>query len=129
MRSRAWAPTTRVGALAEEAARRFVEAQGLAVVTRNYRCRLGELDLVLLDGPTLVVVEVRYRERPGHVPPAATITLTKRRRIARAAAHLLQRESRFRDHPVRFDVLALTGPPDDMRIEWIRSAFTLDDTE
>jgi putative endonuclease len=116
-----------VGARAEEVARRFAEAQGLEVVTCNYRCRFGELDLILLDGATVVVAEVRYRALPDPVPPAATITHAKRRRLALAAAHYLQREPRFRERPVRFDVLALSGTLDAVRCEWIRGAFTLDD--
>jgi putative endonuclease len=119
--------TVRVGARAEEAARRFLEARGLVVLACNYRCRMGELDLVLLDEAAVVVAEVRYRARPDPVAPAASVTFRKRRRLARAAAHFLQRHARFRDHAVRFDVLALTGPLDDPRCEWLRGAFTLDD--
>jgi len=121
-------PTTvHLGARAEEAAHRFLEAQGLVPWTRNYRCGAGEIDLIMLDGETLVFAEVRYRERPDPVDPAVTVTRAKRKRIARTAAHFLQRQPRFRDHAVRFDVLSVTGPLARARCEWIRGAFTLDD--
>ncbi len=96
-------------------------------MARNFRCRAGELDLIMLEGPALVVIEVRYRARPDPVDPALTVTLTKRRRLARAAAHFLQRQPRFRDHAMRFDVLALSGPLAAVRCDWIRGAFTMDD--
>jgi putative endonuclease len=119
--------TSRIGARAEAAGRRFLETRGLQVVALNFRCRAGELDLVMLDGGVLVVIEVRYRARPDPVHPAVTVTATKRRRLLRAAAGFLQARPGFRDHPMRFDVLALSGPLDAARCEWIRGAFTTDD--
>jgi putative endonuclease len=119
--------TLQTGARAERAALRFLEAQGLRLVTCNFRCRMGELDLVMLDGRQLVVVEVRYRARPGLVDPAVTVTATKRQRLLRAASRFLQFRPDFSDHALRFDVLALSGPLEDVRCDWIRSAFTTDD--
>ena len=128
--TRATAPrpsTTRTGARAEQVGQGFLEKRGLRVVARNFRCRAGELDLVMLDGRQLVVVEVRYRTRAGLVDPAVTVTATKRLRLLRAAARFLQERPVFRDHAVRFDVLALTGPLHAARCDWIRGAFTADD--
>lgn len=126
--------TTSIGAEAERAARLFLEARGLELFAANYRCPMGELDLVMLDAADaadaaaiVVVVEVRYRARPDPVPPAATVTARKRRRLASAAAHFLQRQTRFREHALRFDVLALSGPLERLHCDWIRGAFTLDD--
>ena len=73
----------------------FSSAQGLRLVARNFRCRMGELDLVMLDGRLLVVVEVRYRTRPDPVDPAVTVTATKRRRLLRAASRFLQAPARL----------------------------------
>lgn len=119
--------TTRTGATAEEAAQRFLVAQGLVPVARNFRCRAGELDHVMLDGDVLVVVEVRYRQRPDPVDPAVTVTAGKRRRLMQATSRFLQSQPRFRDHALRFDVLALTGPLAAPHCDWIRRAFTTDD--
>lgn len=119
--------TLQTGARAERAAQRFLEAQGLHLVTCNFRCRMGELDLVMLDGRQLVVVEVRYRARLGLVDPAVTVTATKRQRLLRAASLFLQFRPDFSNHALRFDVLALSGPLEDVRCDWIRGAFTTDD--
>lgn len=118
---------TRTGALAEAAAHRYAESRGLRVVARNYRCRGGEIDLVALEGPTLVVIEVRYRERAALVHPALTVTAAKRRRLCHATARFLQQHAVFGDHPLRFDVMALSGPLDAPRCEWLRGAFDAND--
>lgn len=120
-------PTAAIGARAEAAASRYLEGWGLRPVTRNFRCRAGELDLVMLDGRELVLVEVRYRARSGLVHPGATVTAAKRRRLLRAASWFLATRPEYRDHAVRFDVLALSGPVDTPRCEWFRNAFTTDD--
>ncbi|GMW06951.1 MAG: YraN family protein [Gammaproteobacteria bacterium] len=117
----------RTGAHAEAWAQRFLEAHGLVLVERNFRCRDGELDLVMLDGRELVIVEVRCRTSDALVRPEITVSATKRRRLLRAAARYLQLHPAFADHAVRFDVLGLTGQPDRPHCEWIRCAFTTDD--
>ena len=91
------------GAHAEGIARRHLTAQGLELVCENYRCRLGELDLVMLDGRTLVIVEVRLRGRSRYGDARASIHRMKQRRIVRAAQHLLLRQRELARLPVRFD--------------------------
>lgn len=117
----------RTGAEAEAAARRWLESRGLRVLAQNYRCRAGELDIVALDGSTLAIVEVRYRERPGSIDPAVTVTAAKRRRLLVAAARFLQDHPAFRDHAMRFDVMSLTGALAAPRCDWIRGAFDASD--
>lgn len=121
------ASTTRRGALAEAAGQRFLEAQGLRLLTRNYRCRCGEIDLVMVDGADLVMVEVRYRRSAGLVDPALTVTRTKRRRLLQAAQRYLQDQPRLTDRSLRFDVLAMSGPLQQPHCRWYRGAFTADD--
>ncbi|NNM61924.1 MAG: YraN family protein, partial [Steroidobacteraceae bacterium] len=90
----------------------------------NFRCRLGELDLVCADGPVLVVVEVRQRSDERFGGALASVTAAKRRRILRATALLLQRSRHWRDATVRFDVVGIQGRPDaGAEIRWIRDAF------
>jgi putative endonuclease len=119
--------TAETGAHAERLAEHFLETRGLRVVARNFRTRAGELDLVMLEGQQLVVVEIRYRARAALIDPAVTVTVTKRRRLLFAAARFLQQRPHFRDHSLRFDVMALSGPLDAVRCDWIRGAFTADD--
>jgi putative endonuclease len=105
----------------ERLAAAYLDRQGLTLVARNYRCRGGEIDLVLRDRRNLVFVEVRYRRSSRFGSPAETVTAGKQRRLITAASHFLQR------HPTelacRFDVLAIT---ENDRIQWIRDAFRVD---
>lgn len=106
------------GQAAEDLALAFLRRRGLALAERNYRCRGGEIDLVMRDGNTWVFVEVRYRKTSRFGPPQATVGSAKQRRLALAAAHFLGHNA---DCPARFDVIAMTGDPP--HIEWIRDAF------
>ncbi len=107
------------GADAEQLAAAFLQRQGLKVVSRNYRCRFGEIDLVAQDGKMLVFVEVKSRRSDAFGGAAASITSGKRDKLLRAARHyLVQSKSAW---PCRFDAVLLSGEPP--RIEWIRNAF------
>lgn len=97
----------------------FLEREGLTIIERNYRCRLGEIDLVARDGATTVFVEVRQRASSAFGGAAASITASKRRRLLRAARHYL---SGLRSLPqCRFDALLIEGEPP--RIDWLKNAF------
>jgi putative endonuclease len=107
------------GAEAEALAAAFLERRGLRVLERNYRCRLGEIDLIARDGDTTVFVEVRQRASGAFGGAAASITAKKRMRLLRAARFYL---SRLKAMPAcRFDALLIEGDPP--RIDWIRDAF------
>ncbi|KAB2933441.1 MAG: YraN family protein [Candidatus Contendobacter sp.] len=111
------------GTAAEDLALRYLEARGLSLVTRNFRCRSGELDLIMRDGEQLVFVEVRSRRHARYGTPAESVTRTKQQRLLRAAAFYLQRQ--HLDLPCRFDVVAILQPDGEPQIEWIRDAFQL----
>jgi putative endonuclease len=111
----------RLGGDAEERAAQQLLAAGLTLLHRNYRCRLGELDLVAREGRTLVIVEVRLRSSSRFGGAAASITHAKRRRIVLATRHLLARYPSLQKWPVRFDAV-LVGAGDGP-IEWLRGAF------
>lgn len=112
----------RTGAFWEGRARAHLEEAGLRVLERNYRCRLGEIDLVMEDGPCLVFVEVRYRARAAKGTGAETVLAAKQARIIRAARHFLAGRPRHATRPCRFDVVSITGRWQP-RIAWIRHAF------
>ena len=113
------APGARRGIDAETMAADFLEHRGLTIIARNYRCRLGEIDLVARDGGTTVFVEVRRRASSAYGGAAASITSAKRMKLLKAARHYI---SRLRTVPqCRFDALLIEGEPP--RIEWIRNAF------
>lgn len=109
---------------AEQRALAFLLARGLQLVTRNFHCRLGEIDLVMLDGDCLVIVEVRCRTSMRFVAPALTVDERKQGKIARATAFFLATKPSLGEYPVRFDVVAVDGANSgDGAIEWIPDAF------
>lgn len=107
------------GRHAEDLAAVFLQQRGLEVLERNYRCRFGEIDLIVRDGRTLVFVEVRQRTGDGFGGAAASITAAKRGRLARAARHYLAGTARMPQ--CRFDALLVSGANDS--VEWIKNAF------
>jgi putative endonuclease len=113
---------TEAGSEAERAALAYLQKFGLTLVTRNYRCKVGELDLVMLEGATLVMIEVRYRSSSEYGGAAASVTLKKQRRIINAARHLLSSRADLRRYRARFDVIALSRL--DEEPQWIKSAFS-----
>jgi putative endonuclease len=109
----------RRGEPAENLAAAFLESEGLRILERNYRCKLGEIDLIAKSGATLVFVEVRARASEAFGGAAASITAAKRGRIVRAARHYL---ARHQPEPAcRFDVVLIRGA--EQRIEWLPGAF------
>lgn len=109
------------GAAAEALAARFLQAQGLRIIERNYRCRGGEIDLIARDGPSLVFVEVRLRRGNAFGGAAGSITASKRRRLSFAAKHYLGRLGR--EPPCRFDAILLDALAPE-RIEWLRDVLS-----
>jgi len=112
-----------LGTAAEDLACRFLEAHGLTLVTRNFRVRGGELDLIMRDGEQLVFVEVRSRRSCRYGSPAESVTRAKQQRLLQTAALYLQRQDI--NPPCRFDVVAIVQTGDPPQMEWIRDAFQL----
>jgi putative endonuclease len=108
------------GAQAEDDAIKVLRKAGYRVVDRNFRCRIGELDVVALDGDTLVFIEVRSRRDVSFGGGIAAISGAKMKQVARvAAAYVAIRRPVFTT--CRFDVVAVTGD----EITHIRDAFRI----
>lgn len=117
---------TALGARCEEWAAAYLRTRGLQVLARNYRCRYGEIDLILSDGGCTVFCEVRYRRDARYGGAPASVDARKRRKlIAAARCYLAQCPPERASAPCRFDVLALTGAPQP-EAAWIRDAFQAD---
>jgi len=100
------------GRRGEEAAAHYLAARGFRILHRNWRCRMGELDIVAEDGETLVFVEVRTRAAHGRFgTPAESIDARKRRKLAALARMYLAMNGR-QHAQVRFDVIACTARPE-----------------
>jgi putative endonuclease len=111
------------GAAAEELALLYLQKKGLKPVTRNWRCRGGELDLVMREGETLVIAEVRKRSSSAFGGAAASVDARKRERIIQSTQRFLMEHPQFSEAPVRFDVVTLDREDN---IEWIKAAFDSD---
>ena len=107
------------GQRGERMALDYLLGRGLQCLTCNYRCKGGEIDLVMRSRDSLVFVEVRYRSRSDFGSAADSITLTKRKRLQRAAQHYLLHTRD--DSPCRFDVVTIDGA----QIDWIENAFDI----
>jgi putative endonuclease len=113
-----------LGMTAESVAAGFLAAQGAEILLRNFRRRLGELDIIARQGDVLLIVEVRTRSSDAFGGAAASVDDAKRRRIARAAAQLLQRRRDLARLRARFDVIVVSGADSPRpQVEWIRHAF------
>ena len=115
-----------VGDAFEERAALWLQESGLRLLARNFRCRGGEIDIVVLDGECLVFIEVRRRSNPRFAGAAASVGWRKQQRILRAAQLFLQRYPQWSALPCRFDVVAFEprqSAPDSAPL-WIRAAFT-----
>ncbi|TCS37866.1 putative endonuclease [Paucimonas lemoignei] len=105
------------GQAGEDAALAYLQQQGLMLVMRNFRCKVGEIDLIMQDRSGLVFVEVRKRASSAYGGAAASITPAKQRRLLRAAQFYLLR---YRVQPAcRFDVIAIERE----QITWLKNAI------
>ena len=108
------------GELAEQLAAVYLQKQGLKLLSQNYRCRYGEIDLILKDAQTLVFAEVRLRKSSSFGGAAASITPHKQSKLVRTAQHYLSMQPN--PPACRFDVVLLDALADN-HIEWIQNAF------
>ncbi len=114
------------GRKAEDLACRYLRAHGLVFLTANYRCRYGELDLVMRDGPALVIIEVRARRSDRSGAPEASLTAHKIRCLTRSARCFLRDNPRFGGMMLRFDVVGILIRDGRARIRWVRDALQFD---
>jgi putative endonuclease len=114
-----------LGSAAEQLACRYLQNRGLQPIERNYRCRHGEIDLVMLDDDCLVFVEVRYRSARTFSRAALTVDRRKQGKLVRTAEMFLVTRPGFVTHPARFDVIGVDASAGGHRsVEWIRDAFS-----
>jgi len=120
------ANTRALGDNAEQFAFGFLKNKGLRPVTRNYRCRHGEVDLIMLDGDCLVFIEVRYRSGRSFAKAVLTVDDHKQRKLARAAEMFLATRRRYSGTSARFDVVGVDRDAEGhTTVEWLRDAFSL----
>ena len=115
-------PQQRRGKQFEDLACKHLRRHGLKLITRNYRCRRGEIDLVMRDRQSLVFVEVRYRRQARYGSASESVNWHKQQRLIAAAEHYLLHEAGSQP-AARFDVIAISGDGAELELEWIANAF------
>jgi len=100
--------------------------QGLRKIDTNFRSRLGEIDLIMLDKSTLVFVEVRFRKSATYGGAAESVNINKQKKIIKCAEYYLSKKKCWH-YETRFDVIAISPSqkkPEENTIHWLKSAFT-----
>lgn len=116
-------PATAVGSEGERAAAIYLATRGYHILEHNFRCRSGEIDLIALDGATLVFVEVKVRRTLARGAPLEAVTSLKQNRVRKAAQVYLSYCGRlFRQ--IRFDVVCVMKSPKNTDITHLKAAFT-----
>ncbi len=113
-----------IGYAAENSARSYLLTQGLTWIRSNFRCRLGEIDLIMKDNTHLVFIEVRTRASSSYGGAIESITASKKKKILKTASFYLLTNKIYDKYPVRFDVLCIDAKP--AQVEWIKNAFGVD---
>lgn len=113
-----------IGAQAEQLALGHLLKNDLQYLQRNFRCRSGEIDLIMLDDDCLVFVEVRFRTRSSFTTAALSIGIAKQRKIIRTASYFIGGRRHYANAIVRFDVVGIdSAKPGQYTIQWIKDAF------
>lgn len=112
------------GRNAESIAAGRLRMAGYKIITRNYRTRIGEIDIIARDGKSIVFVEVKARKSTRYGHPKLAVTRAKQRKISMVALEYLKSTDQSHSK-ARFDVVTVSSLPDDPKIEIIKNAFEL----
>ena len=113
-----------IGQKGENLAVAYLQNLGYKVLERNYRCKLGEVDIIALDNDTLIFIEVRTRSSLDFGLPQESINRRKRHQISKVALEYMTRK-KLKNTPARFDVVAVSLEPGKEKVDLIKDAFEL----
>lgn len=111
--------TRKTGAQKEQQVCAYLMSKGVDIIDSNYRCRMGEVDLIGRDGEYLVFFEVKYRTSKTAGYACASVTLHKQKQICKVSDYFRMLHPEYAQLPVRYDVMAI----DDGKLEWLVNAF------
>lgn len=116
--------TIETGIKTEEIALNYLLNQKLILLFRNFSCKVGELDLIMLSPKKeIIFIEVRYRKNKWFGGATASITSGKQHKLIKTAQYFLQKHSKYENYACRFDVIAIHGQLNKPDIEWIQDAI------
>ena len=108
-----------LGTKKEQTAAKYLISNGIDIICMNFRCRIGEIDIIGKDGDFLVFFEVKYRSTPKYGLPEEAVDRRKQHRIKQTAQYFMLTHNISQDMPLRFDIVSLLGN----KIKHIRNAF------
>jgi len=111
-----------IGQKGEEIACELLIKKGYHIVERNYRCPIGEIDIIAYNRNTLVFIEVKYRTSRKYGYPAESVDIRKQKRIIKTAQYYLI-EKKLLDCTCRFDVVEVENINNEIKINIIENAF------
>lgn len=114
--------TRQIGQQKELQVCNYLITQGLQLVMKNYYCKSGEIDIIMMEKDTLVFIEVRHRKQTDYGNGLESITRSKQCKIINAARHYLQAHKLDNKYPCRFDVV-ISNPSKEKKFLWIKNAF------
>jgi len=116
--------TTEIGQSAERLAMQYLQSQGMTLITKNFACKYGEIDLIMKHGETVIFVEVRYRKKSLFGSGAETVDYRKQQKLLSCAEFFLQKHRHLAHHPARIDVVSIgrTSDHGTPHIDWIANA-------
>lgn len=103
-------------------AARYIKKKGYKIKEQNYRTPLGEIDIIAMDGKTIVFIEVKTRKSVAYGYPFEAVNSHKQKQIIKTAHHYLLKK-KYQNRPSRFDVLSLLNKGDSYEAEFIQNAF------
>jgi len=119
-------PPHLLGEQAEQLAQKVLASHGLKLIEKNFRCKVGEIDLILLDQDCIVFTEVRARTSKQVMHPFESIDVYKQQKIVCAAEFFLLKNPRYADYLCRFDAIAIDFSQAKPSLSWIKDAFRPD---
>lgn len=112
-----------IGSTGERRAQQYLAERQLSLVTANYRCRYGEIDLIMRHDDCLVFVEVKQRKHARFGSPLEMVSLSKQTKLRRAAEHYIIKNAVSNHQAMRFDVVGIIAGGSDETVEWVQNAF------
>ncbi len=107
----------------EDVAFNYLKKKGLKKITRNFNCKVGEIDIIMTVNDILIFIEVKYRKNNDWVSAVESVTKTKQTKIIKAAQLYLLQNKKYQDWNCRFDVVSIQGNKENPEIIWIEHAF------
>ena len=102
---------------------KYLISQGLRIISRNFRCRQGEIDIIARDKEYLCFMEVKFRKNSEFGQPQEAVNISKQRKISKVSKYYLYSKNLSFDTPIRYDVIAVSVNEGIKSVKWIKNAF------